>query len=602
MAGLKILAGMAALLCSTSAMAQTGGWKITEASGRVIVRDAGGERPVARGAAVPAGSTLSTGPGARAVMVRGEDFVTVSANSRMRVPDAAQATGLLQMIGEWGSAVFRIKKQAKPHFGVQTPYLAAVVKGTTFSVTVGAEGASLQVVEGLVEVATSDGGARDLVRPGVVASVTAADRHRLSVQGQDKRVIDSPARGASTAPTAAPVEEPATATLPAGGDDMAVASTANSVVEGPIEARPVDLATVTGGLVSGKAAGVMVAALMSPPAPSPTPDVPVVATPAPAGPAAPAEGVAAAPPPPTTPATGPSPAAPAEDVAAAPPPAAPALDAKPAEPPVEAKPAADGGTPEAKPEAAAPKDEAGDKAGGKDSEKPDAKPEPSSPKDDKAEGKDDKSEKPDAKGDDTDAKPEPSAPKDDKPETKDATKDKDDPSHAKDAADAAAKAAEKAAKDAEDAAKDRADALKKAADDAAKDAEKAAKDDKDAADAKKAADKAAQEADALKKETDQAAKDAADADKSRLDALKKAAEDAAKDAEKAAKDATKDAEKAAKDAEKAAKDAAKDLEDAAKDLTRGEGKDAGDTKATDPDVSKGKKGPGKGFVDGLLRP
>ena len=258
----KTLAGVVVMLCSTSALAQAGGWTITEASGRVVVRDAGGERVVGRGAAVPAGATLATGPGARAVVVRGEDFVTVAANSRLRVPTAVQATGMLQLIEEWGNAVFKIKKQAKPHFAVQTPYMAAVVKGTTFSITVGAEGASLQVIEGAVEVATTDGGARDLVLPGAVATVTAADRYRLSVQGQQKRDLDSPARGAAPSTVApAPSVEPAALTI--GFEDMAAPEGSVDVIDAPIEARPVDLAALTGGLVSGKATAVLVAALVA---------------------------------------------------------------------------------------------------------------------------------------------------------------------------------------------------------------------------------------------------------------------------------------------------------------------------------------------------
>src|SRR3546814_14786860 len=77
------------------------------------------------------------------------------------------------LISDWSSdvcssdlIVFSIKKKLTPHFGVQTPYLAAVVKGTTFSVTVDGTGASVQVVEGAVEVSTLDGGARDLILPG----------------------------------------------------------------------------------------------------------------------------------------------------------------------------------------------------------------------------------------------------------------------------------------------------------------------------------------------------------------------------------------------------------------------------------------------------
>ncbi|MEW9856958.1 FecR domain-containing protein [Novosphingobium sp. M1R2S20] len=191
----------AALLTSTSAFAQSGSWTISEASGRVILREGQAERSLSRGATVPAGGTVVTGPSSRAVMVRGEDFVTMSANTRIRVPEAAQATGLFQLIEEWGSAVFKVKHSPKPRFGVQTPYLAAVVKGTTFSINVSNEGASLQVVEGAVGVATSDGGANELIRPGMVAVVAASDQFRLNVQGQSARTIDSPQRGATSTAT-----------------------------------------------------------------------------------------------------------------------------------------------------------------------------------------------------------------------------------------------------------------------------------------------------------------------------------------------------------------------------------------------------------------
>src|SRR3546814_7909473 len=81
-----------------------------------------------------------------------------------------------------------------PHFGVQTPYLAAVVKGTTFSVTVDGTGASVQVVEGAVEVSTLDGGARDLILPGAIATVGATDHSVLKVQGETTKSIKSPDR------------------------------------------------------------------------------------------------------------------------------------------------------------------------------------------------------------------------------------------------------------------------------------------------------------------------------------------------------------------------------------------------------------------------
>ena len=195
----------AVLLASTSsgALAQSMTWRISEAAGAVSVRHGAELRPAARNGVLAPGDAVVTGAGGRAVLVHDRDFVTVSANSRVTVPVAQEAGGFTQIVQDLGNAIFRIEKLKVPHFAVKTPYLAAVVKGTTFSVTVDGTGTSLQVVEGAVEVATLDGGAKDLIRPGTVATIGASDLFRLQVQGDSARTIDSPAR-AVDAPAAAP--------------------------------------------------------------------------------------------------------------------------------------------------------------------------------------------------------------------------------------------------------------------------------------------------------------------------------------------------------------------------------------------------------------
>ena len=242
----------------------------SEAAGSVTVTEAGRPQAAQRGMHVAPGATVATGNGARAVIVRGRDFVTVAANSRVRVPVAAEKQGLVEMIQEWGNAIFQIEKQAKPHFGVRTPYLAAVVKGTTFSVTVTPQGASLQVIEGLVETSTIDGGAAELIRPGVVASVASNDVYRMTVQGQDKQQFDSPQRaapppaaaagGQPTTPVAAstsPAVEhvPGALLLAATQNQTGTDQTYDSQTIGqPIFATTVDLGKVTDGLVTGSSA------------------------------------------------------------------------------------------------------------------------------------------------------------------------------------------------------------------------------------------------------------------------------------------------------------------------------------------------------------
>jgi hypothetical protein len=236
-----------ALLMATSALAQAPAWRVSEASGDVRIIENGRARPAPRGAVVPAGAILATAPGARAVIVRAHDYVVVSPASRVRVPTLQQqgGSGLIQMITDSGTAMFRIQHQQVPHFGVQTPYLAAVVKGTVFTVTVGERGASVQVTEGAVQVSTVDGGAADMIRPGMVATIAAADLRLLHVDGETSRDLRS-----NGAPSAGVVTVPAAAAGHYDGPAEARSEVAEAVHE-----DPVSLADATGGLVTGNLGG-----------------------------------------------------------------------------------------------------------------------------------------------------------------------------------------------------------------------------------------------------------------------------------------------------------------------------------------------------------
>ncbi len=172
----RALLAVLAATCSVPALAAPAGWTISEASGTVTVARAGVSTVATRGVAVAAGDVVTTAAGARAVLVRGTEFMMVAPASRLRLPAEAQATGVTRVVEEFGNIVFMIKKKMTPHFEVQTPYLAAVVKGTTFSVGVSDQGTAVQVLEGAVDVATLDGGAHDLVTPGAVAMVSASNR------------------------------------------------------------------------------------------------------------------------------------------------------------------------------------------------------------------------------------------------------------------------------------------------------------------------------------------------------------------------------------------------------------------------------------------
>lgn len=147
------------------------GWRVVDTAG--VVRVGGpGYMPVAltRDQELPSDAWIETASG-RAVLVRGHETVIVEPNSRVQLP-SARVNGNTQILQSVGSAIYKIGKQKKPHFQVDTPYLAAVVKGTAFKVTVEDDNASVSVTEGLVEVWTPDMQDVEFVRPGFTALVS----------------------------------------------------------------------------------------------------------------------------------------------------------------------------------------------------------------------------------------------------------------------------------------------------------------------------------------------------------------------------------------------------------------------------------------------
>ncbi len=260
---------MSASLIASAAHAKATGWKISEASAGVTVTRDGHAKTGSRGGSLESGDVISTGRNARAVIVNGEQYAVIAPNSRLEIAAPSEGGSFVQFFERLGNVVFSVKKKTKPHFGVKTPYLAAVVKGTTFSVTVDASGASVQVVEGVVEVSTLDGGARDLVLPGNVALVGARDLGQLTVRGAETKIIRSPAVPAAslsksgqsenavasgegvgrTASASVDIEIPELAKR--GGGPSSSPATTPVVINFAVVEAPMSLAAITDGMVSG---------------------------------------------------------------------------------------------------------------------------------------------------------------------------------------------------------------------------------------------------------------------------------------------------------------------------------------------------------------
>jgi FecR protein len=273
-----------AMMIPAVAKAAPQSWRVSERSGPVTILHSGINKVAVQGAEAAAGDVVATGANGRAVLVRGEDYLVVAPSSRLRIATPSQKNSLLQVLQDSGNVVYKIKHLLTPHFSVETPYLAAVVKGTTFSITVNDAGTAVQVVQGALEVQTVDGGAKELIRPGMIARIMATDQFRLKIEGDHPHIVTSPNAPAKQQEREADITvssaEPSALTDSVTGSE-------NTVITTKIAEGDVSIAKVTGGLIEGnasfaanvtsttqavstiKAAEVELASL--PPTPAPTP-------------------------------------------------------------------------------------------------------------------------------------------------------------------------------------------------------------------------------------------------------------------------------------------------------------------------------------------
>jgi hypothetical protein len=160
---------------ATPAIAKDGGpaaWIVAQKSGHVQVVRAG-MQPVSIQvrASLSPGDVVATGADGRAMLTRGGDYVIVAPGSRLLLPRNEAQSGFTHLVQQVGTMLYKVRHTGLPHFEVETPMLAAVVKGTSFTVIVDKDRAAVQVTEGVVEVSSASGSARRLVEGGMTVYV-----------------------------------------------------------------------------------------------------------------------------------------------------------------------------------------------------------------------------------------------------------------------------------------------------------------------------------------------------------------------------------------------------------------------------------------------
>jgi len=171
-------------LASSALAAENDTWSVSKSSGDVWVTTSSAD-PVSlkQEDVLKPGDTIRTGRNGRVLLARGEETILIAPNSVIGLPTEKKDGLSTTILQQAGSILLDVEKRNVKHFEVETPYLAAVVKGTQFAVTVNAASTSVEVRRGQVEVSDFKSGQIAQVMPGQIATALARGKPGLSLSG-----------------------------------------------------------------------------------------------------------------------------------------------------------------------------------------------------------------------------------------------------------------------------------------------------------------------------------------------------------------------------------------------------------------------------------
>jgi hypothetical protein len=184
-AAFRRILSIALVLSASSAFAGDDGvWSVSKSSGEVWVTTTGA-RPASlkQEEVLKPGDTIRTGANGRVLLVRGEETMLIAPNSVIGLPTDPKDGMSTTILQQAGSMLLEVEKRNVKHFEVETPYLAAVVKGTLFIVTVSASNTSVDVRRGQVEVSDFKSGQIAQVLPGQTATSFEHGKGGLTLSG-----------------------------------------------------------------------------------------------------------------------------------------------------------------------------------------------------------------------------------------------------------------------------------------------------------------------------------------------------------------------------------------------------------------------------------
>lgn len=165
-------------------------WVITRISGTVYLVAPGIQAHRARkGMVLHKGHTIATRKGARAVIQRGKDSITVGPNTEFALSQFRSNDSQTTLLQRKGTIEVDVETRGRPFFRVETPYLAAVVKGTRFSVTVTGNESRVSVQRGVVGVQDLASGQQSDLRAGQSVQSAPGKFNGLKSVGKSRAAI-----------------------------------------------------------------------------------------------------------------------------------------------------------------------------------------------------------------------------------------------------------------------------------------------------------------------------------------------------------------------------------------------------------------------------
>ncbi len=220
------------------------GWCVSGLTGEASARLGSAPfEPLAIGDIVAVGSEIQTKRGSVVFLSRRGDRVIIQPASHLRIAEPKAGGLLTQFFQSFGNVFYDVEPRSSRSFGVQGPYMAAVVKGTRFLVTIKRDANSVRVDEGRVLVESADGTSSAMVGAGSVATVERGGDGRVQLSSSTIPVMQSVVPVLAQ-PTLAP-EQGVPGVEPAAENASATIGSTGSVVGGVAEAA--------GGAVSGVA-------------------------------------------------------------------------------------------------------------------------------------------------------------------------------------------------------------------------------------------------------------------------------------------------------------------------------------------------------------